>query len=34
MGIFKIDADEFEWITGEKDDPDDLWAYWLRTAPP
>ncbi len=24
MGIFKIDADKFEWITGPDDDPDDL----------
>lgn len=24
MGIFKIDADDFEWIDGTKDDPEDL----------
>ncbi len=24
MSIFKIDADNFSWITGEADDPQDL----------
>ena len=32
MGIFKIDVDEFEWITGEKDDPDDLCLHGRVTA--
>ena len=32
MGIFKIKADNFEWIGGAKDDPRDLWLHGHVTA--
>ena len=32
MGIFKINADEFEWITGLADDPEDLCLHGRVTV--
>lgn len=32
MGIFQIDAEEFEWIDGTKDNPQDLCLHGLAVA--